>query len=253
MPFLDHLGELRARLLRCGAAFVLTLGSVLMLPSFQESVSIRLFRWLEASLLPPGARLVFLDAFEPAWVILKVGLSLSIVALSPYILYEAFAFAAPAFARERRRTLAGVVAAGGLLFALGMAFAYFLMIPASLRVLIGLGVAAGGTPLLSLDRFYTFVLTMLLVFGVPFELPLVLGFLVRLRLVSLNQLRAMRRFVYLGIVILAAAITPDPTPFSQLFLSAALVALYELGLVACVLFARSEPLESLEGRYSDAA
>ena len=69
---------------------------------------------------------------------------------------------------------------------------------------------------------------------------LVLGFLVRLGVLDLMQLRASRRFVYLGIVIFSAVITPDPTPFSQVLLSIALIGLYELGLLACVFFESSK-------------
>lgn len=252
-PFTDHLEELRTRLLRSLVAFFIVLGAVTVVPSFESSVSTRLFRWLAASVLPPGIHLVFLDAFEPAWVLLKVALALTVFLLSPFLLYQVFAFVAPAFARTAQKTLAAVVLAGAALFLLGMAFAYFLVLTASLRILFAIGTAAGGTPQLTFDRFFSFILTMLLVFGVPFELPLVLGLLMRLGLVTLQQLRASRRFVYLGIVTAAAVITPDPTPFSQLLLSAALIALYELGLLACALFQSRTPSYRLEGRYSDAA
>ena len=247
-PFLDHLGELRVRLLHFSIAFFLVLGIVLMVPSFENSVSIRVFRWLSAGLLPPGTRLVFLDAFEPAWVILKVGMALTCAMLSPYLLYQVFAFVAPAFAQESQKTLALVVVAGTGLFTLGMLFAYTLILPASLSILLGIGIAAGGVAQLTFDRFYTFILTMLLVFGIPFEMPLVLGFLVRLGVVDLIQLRAARRFVYIGIVVFSAVITPDPTPFSQVLLSLALVGLYEVGLLACMFFESPKTVVELEAR-----
>lgn len=73
--------------------------------------------------------MVFLDAFEPAWVILKIGLALTCAVLSPYLLYHLFAFLAPAFAQESQKTLALVVLAGAGLFLAGMAFAYVLILP----------------------------------------------------------------------------------------------------------------------------
>ncbi|MBI4371151.1 MAG: twin-arginine translocase subunit TatC [Elusimicrobia bacterium] len=245
-PFLDHLDEFRTRLLRSLIVFFLVLGIVLMLPSFENSFSIRAFRWLSTGLLPPGTRLVFLDAFEPAWVILKVGLALTSAILSPYLLYQLFAFLAPAFARESQTTIASVIIAGTALFLLGMCLAYALIIPASLRVLLGLGVAAGGVMQLTFDRFYTFVLTMLLVFGIPFEMPVVLGFLVRLEVLNLTQLRDSRRSVYLGIAIFSAVITPDPTAFSQVLLSIALMGLYETTLLAYAIFDRPKMAEALQ-------
>jgi len=230
-PFWEHLGELRSRLIRSIAVFAGFIALFLILPSFHDSFALRLMRHLPISLIPDPYHLIFLDALEPLWVAMKVAFTLALFFSSPYLLFEGISFLAPAFSAAHRKLLIGSVGAGFLLFAGGVYFSYRVMVPVTLDVLLQYGVAAGGQPALTVSSFFGFLLIMLLLFGIPFELPLVMGLLVRSQVVPLDVMMNARRFVYVGIVVVAAVLTPDPTPFSQMILSVVMILLYELGIL----------------------
>lgn len=238
-PVLEHFGELRRRVVRVLIAAAAAFVAVSMIPTLESSLAVRFFRMATASLLPPGTSLVFLDPLEPLWVALKSAGALTAALVGPYALYQAASFLAPAFEERSRRLLVVCCAAAAGLFALGAAVAWTVMIPMGLKLFMAVGAAAGATPALASDRFFGFVLGMIVVCAVPFELPLALALLMRAGVITPAWLREYRRPAYVAILVLAAVITPDPTPVSQLILSAILVFFYELAALAGPLLVQS--------------
>jgi sec-independent protein translocase protein TatC len=223
--FLSHLIELRTRLLRAIVAVFVVL--VALFP-FAKEIYALLARPL-LSVLPQGATMIATDVTGTFLVPLKVTLMAAFLIALPYVLYQAWAFVAPGLYQHEKRLAMPVIVSSCLFFLVGMAFAYFFVFP------IAFGFFAGYTPvgvqmMTDIDKYLSFVLTMFIAFGLTFETPVVVIVLVRLRIVSLEKLRAARPYVIVGAFVLGAIFTP-PDVISQLLLAVPLWLLYELGLV----------------------
>ena len=112
-------------------------------------------------------------------------------------------------------------------------------IPVTIDIFVKYGTSAGAVPMISMDSFTNFLFWMIVIFSLPFELPLVIGMLARAGIVSAKGLRSSRKAAIMIILIFTAVITPDPTPFSMLVLSACLILLYELGIIVAVFTGRA--------------
>jgi sec-independent protein translocase protein TatC len=118
-----------------------------------------------------------------------------------------------------------------LLFEIGFAFTYFLILPTAYKILVGLTTSAEILPLFSINQFMFFTVVSLLLFSLSFEFPLVVTWLTIKGVVTVDTLKEKRKYVYVLIVFVAAIITADPTPFSQLLLSGPLIFLYEVSIL----------------------
>jgi sec-independent protein translocase protein TatC len=121
--------------------------------------------------------------------------------------------------------------AGIILFEIGFSFTYFLILPTAYKILVGLTTGANIIPLFSINQFMFFTVISLLLFSISFEFPLVVTWLTNRGIVSVETLKERRKYVYVLIVLVAAIITADPTPFSQLLLSGPLIFLYEVSIL----------------------
>lgn len=176
-----------------------------------------------------GLALVMLAPGEGFMVRVKLALALGSVAIIPSVMILLWAGATRGWPRRRRWAAGMLIPAALGLFGLGAYFAYDWVIPAALRFLIGFA-RQQLDPLISVASFVSFVIAVVLPFGVLFELPLVVFFLARIGLVTHRTLADRRRYAIVGIFVLAAAITPGPDVFSQLLLAIPLVVLYELSI-----------------------
>src|SRR5579885_83670 len=225
MTIVEHLDELRTRLIRCLAAVAVCF-------AFGLVVAKDVVHWLEA----PAGNITFqaLSLEEPLLVYFKVAFYTGLIVACPYILFEASRFVAPGLRRQERRVLAPVVIGGPVLFA---AFAYYLVLPPMLHFFGSFG--QGMTALNQrLDFYISLVSTVLLYMGLCFQLPIIIFALSFTGLVNSRQLVSIWRYAVLGATVVAAIITPDPTAFSMLIVMAALTGLYFLSILLLKLFGR---------------
>jgi len=231
---LDHLVELRARLLRAVAGLLLLF--VALLPFAN-----RLYAWLAQPLLdklPAGGQLIAVEVASPFSAPLKLAFFAALMVTMPWLLYQAWAFVAPGlYAREKRLAMPLLVSALALFYA-GCAFAYFIVLPAVFAFLQKV-TPAGVAMMTDINAYLDFVLVIFLAFGASFELPVALVILVLLGWVTPQQLREWRGYAIVGIFVVAAVITP-PDVVSQLLLALPMVALYEVGILAARAVARSK-------------
>ena len=223
--FISHLIELRSRLLRSIVAIVVVL--VCLFPWAKDIYAALAAPLLKA--LPHGSTMIATDVTGTFLVPLKVTLMAAFLIALPYVLYQMWAFVAPGLYHHEKRLALPVIFSSVIFFALGMAFAYFIVFP------IAFGFFAGYTPtgvqmMTDIDKYLSFVLTMFVAFGITFEVPVVVVVLVRLGVVSLDKLRSIRGYVIVGAFIVGAIFTP-PDVLSQVMLAVPLWLLYELGLL----------------------
>ena len=223
--FISHLIELRSRLLHSIVAVVVVL--VCLFPWAKDIYAALAAPLLKA--LPHGSTMIATDVTGTFLVPLKVTLMAAFLIALPYVLYQAWAFVAPGLYQHEKRLVLPVLFSSCLFFLVGMAFAYYFVFP------IAFGFFAGYTPpgvqmMTDIDKYLSFVLTMFIAFGLTFETPVVVIVLVRLGVVSLEKLRAIRGYVIVGAFVVGAIFTP-PDVLSQVMLAVPLWLLYELGLL----------------------
>jgi len=223
--FISHLVELRNRLLHAIIAVVVAL--VCLFPWAKDIYAVLAAPLLKA--LPAGATMIATDVTGTFLVPLKVTLMAAFLVALPYVLWQMWAFIAPGLYHHEKKLAVPVILSSFLFFLIGMAFAYFFVFP------VAFGFFAGYTPpgvqmMTDIDKYLSFVLTMFIAFGITFETPVIVIVLVRLRLVTLEKLKAIRSYVIVGAFVVGAIFTP-PDVVSQLLLAIPLWLLYELGIL----------------------
>jgi len=224
--FISHLIELRSRLLRSIIAVVVVL--LCLVPWAKEIYALLAAPLLKA--LPKGSTMIATDVTGTFLVPLKVTLMAAFLLALPYVLYQMWAFVAPGLYQHEKRLALPVIVSSVLFFALGMAFAYFIVFPVAFGFFAGYA-PAGVQMMTDIDKYLSFVLTMFIAFGVTFETPVVVIVLVHFGVVSLAKLRSLRGYVIVGAFIVGAIFTP-PDILSQVMLAVPLWLLFELGLLA---------------------
>jgi len=223
---LDHLVELRARLLRAIVGLLAVF--VLLLPFANDLYALLAQPLLDK--LPAGGQLIAVEVASPFLAPLKLAFFVALVLAMPWLLYQLWAFVAPGLYRRERKLALPLLASALTLFYAGCAFAFYLVLPAVFAFLAKV-TPAGVAMMTDINAYLDFVLVIFLAFGLSFELPVALVILVLLGWVTPRQLREARGYAVVGIFIVAAIITP-PDVVSQLLLAIPMVLLYELGIVA---------------------
>jgi len=219
MPFLDHLEELRRRLITCFLAIL-----IFSIAGYFFADGILEF------LTRPVDEVYFMGITEAFAVKIKVALLFGLFLSVPLIFFQLWRFVAPGlYAREIRMVLP-VVAGMSFFFLGGALFCFYAVLPLGIKFLLGFGTAKM-KPLLSVEKYISFVGWMTVAFGAVFQLPVVTFILGRLGLVDAAMLRHGRRYAVVGILIVAAVATPSPDVFSQLLLAGPLYSLYELSII----------------------
>jgi len=232
----EHLLELRKRLK--WAVLFLGIGFA---ASYHWSIPI--FHFLMRPVLaalPEGEKsLHFSSSVEPFFIYLKVGLYSGLFLALPAILWQVWAFVAPGLYRKERRTILPFVAAATLFFVSGAAFCYLVILQPAFDFLIN---SAGPDikPVLMMDTQLSLVMTLLLAFGIIFELPLVLTFLSMVGIVDHKFLSKYRRHAIVLNVILAAIITPTGDPVNLALMAIPMVLCYELGVIGARIFRKKD-------------
>ncbi len=229
---IGHLVELRARLLR---AVLAVLAIFIALLPFANRIYTLLSEPLRAK-LPVGTQMVAIDVASPFLTPIKLALFVALILAMPVVLYQLWAFVAPGLYRHEQKLARPLLVSAVLLFYVGCAFAYFLVLPAVFGFLTG--VAPEGVAMMTdISRYLDFVLVLFLAFGFSFEVPVAVVILVLLGWVSVEQLRESRGYVIVGAFVVAAVITP-PDVISQLMLAIPMCLLYEIGLLVARSIAR---------------
>ena len=234
MPFLDHLEELRWRIIYSLAALVIGIAI-----GFLVTFKLDLIGVLQRPVIPylRGQTLVFTHPGDTFSAILQMSFVVGIVVALPVIGYNVWAFLSPALYRHERRVVIPVLLAATLLFLAGVALAYFLVLPLTLKFLFGLE-AQSLTPMITVSEYFGFVTSMCLAFGGVFEVPIVIVGLSALGIVSPQTLGKFRRYAVI-IYGAAAIITPGDLLTTTIALAVPLYLLYELSVaVSYVIFRR---------------
>lgn len=232
MSFLEHLGELRKRIIwsiiPAGIGVAVTL-------YFTD----RIMRFLTRPLTRIKADLVFTTPTEAFWTYMKVAMVAGIFVAMPFILYQVWAFVAPGLHKHERKYAGPFVIFGSLLFIGGGAFALLIIVPYASTFLVNFGTEQLGLkPMITISSYIDFVTKFTLAFGLVFELPLVLTVLSMIGIVTPRFLSKNRKYAILINFIIAAILTPTPDIVNQTLMAGPLCILYEVGIVMARIFGK---------------
>ncbi len=248
MPFLDHLEELRWRLIYAFGSLLVAVGL-----GFWIALQFDVVRILAAPILPliPEHKLVYTHPGEGFSIIVNVATTIGLVIAGPIILYQVWAFLSPALLKHEKRVAVGVLFSGAILFVSGAALAYFVVIPLALPWLFTFG-GTSLVPLITAEEYFSFAFAMVLTFGVSFELPIVVLALAVLGIVTPQFLSKYRRHAIVLIVIIGAFLTPGDMVWTTIWLSVPLYALYEISVVAAYFIYRRKQRRRAAAEAEDA-
>jgi len=237
MPFLDHLEELRWRIIWALTAAMLGVGIGLFLVLRFNVIAL-----LERPILPylHGHHLVATHPTDGLRLTVTASIWIGVALSFPVVLYQAWMFLAPALYAKEKRLLSAALAGGVVLFALGGAFAFGIVLPLSLPMLFQLfGNALD--PMITADNYFDLVFSLIITFGVAFELPVVVLLLAAARLVTPAFLRKYRRHAIVAIITVGAFLTPGGDVTPTIALALPLYGLYELSVIVAQMIWRQRP------------
>jgi sec-independent protein translocase protein TatC len=229
LTLVEHLDELRTRIIVCVAVF----GVALALCFWQNHLLLEI---ASGPLPSDHEKLITFGITEPFTTTLTVSVYGALVLSLPIILYQLYAYVLPAFSAAERKVVLPILVLFPILFVAGIAFAYFVVMPAAVKFLLNFNDSQFNIQVRARD-YYSFFSSTMLAAGLIFQLPLAILAVVRLGIVKVEQLTANRRYAYLAIAILAAAL-PGVDPVSMLIEMVPLLVLYELSILLARAFGR---------------
>ena len=238
LPFTGHLDELRKRLITCfiaiGIGFV---GSY----AFKDKLFAILVNPL-VSVMEAGDTLIFTGLPEAFFTYLKVALLSGIMLAAPVIIYQFWMFVTPGLYKKERRILIPIVILSSVFFIGGSLFGYFIVFPWGFKFFLGFATETI-RPLPSMKEYLSFSAKLLFAFGLVFELPIVLTFLARIGIVSVDFLKKNRKYALLLFFAGAAILTP-PDVVTQIMMALPLMVLYEISIIGARIFGKKKPEEA---------
>ncbi|MDI6856735.1 MAG: twin-arginine translocase subunit TatC [Dehalococcoidia bacterium] len=224
LTILEHLQELRQRLMIAAGALILaTVGSLV------------LTNWLLGWLTAPArnsvedVRIIFTDPLGYWGAYFRVALLSGVTIAMPVIVYEVLAFVGPGLTRQERRWVYPLVIGASLAFVAGGAFAYYIELPPALRFLLNSG--GGIEPFINVTSYIDFITRLMLVTGIVFEMPLVIMALAKLHVVSSRKLISWWRYAIVLAFVAAAVVTPSIDPVTQSLVAGPIIVLYFTGII----------------------
>ena len=224
-PLIEHLLELRTRILRALVAIVLVF---LCLFAFSNQIYDELSEPLRSQ-LPDGGTMIATDVISPFMAPLKFTFFVSAMLAMPYVLYQIWSFIAPGLYANEKKIAMPLFASSVLLFYSGIAFAYFVVIQLVTGFIINIAPDSIAV-MTDINSYLNFVLKLFFAFGLAFEIPIATILLVKAGVTSTQSLAEKRPYIIIGCLIIGMFLTP-PDVFSQLFLAGPMWILFELGLV----------------------
>jgi sec-independent protein translocase protein TatC len=230
MTLLEHLEELRGRLVAMMVALLVGIGvSVLPIPTM-NSLTGFLFELISNQARASGVNVISTGPGETFFTYLEVAMVVGAAIAMPVIIYEVLAFVSPALYANEKKYLYMAVPGVFFSFICGIVFCYYLTLPFATKFLAGF-LANDVQPFWSVEKYASFVATFLFWVGVMFELPIVMFFLSKLGVVSHRRLASFRKYAFVLAFVIGAAITPTPDPINQTIISMPIYLLFELGVI----------------------
>jgi sec-independent protein translocase protein TatC len=246
MSFLEHLDELRVRLLHSVVALVVAFG---LCWNYHEQIFHFLTEPMRA--FDPNVKFIYTGPSEALILYMKMAFFVGIFVASPYILWQVWRFIAPGLYPSEKGWAIPFIAMGSFFFVAGAGFGHYYLFPVTFRFLGGFG----GTDmqfLPKIDEYFSFYSWFLLGLGVVFQLPVVIFVLARIGLVTAGFLMRQFKWAVLGSFIVAAIITPTPDMVVQTTLAIPMIALYLLGVLVAFLFGRKRRVPAPDGVSAEA-
>ncbi|MDT7519636.1 twin-arginine translocase subunit TatC [Rhodoferax sp. TBRC 17660] len=231
-PFVQHLMELRDRLVKAAIAVGIAMAVLALYPG-PAALYDFLAQPLIAS-LPEGGKLIATSVISPFLVPLKIMLMTAFLIALPVVLWQLWAFVAPGLYSHEKKLVLPLVVSSTVLFFVGVAFCYFFVFGQVFKFIQSFAPKSiAATP--DIEAYLDFVLSMFLAFGLAFEVPIVVVVLARMGIVSIEKLKAFRSYFIVLAFVIAAIVTP-PDVVSQLALAIPMCILYEIGIWAAQIF-----------------
>ena len=223
--FISHLTELRDRVIRSLLVILILFGACFY-------VAPELMKFLAQPLqhaLPPGSHAVFIAGEGAFFTLTKMSLLAAVLLSLPWVLYQAWAFVSPGLYAHERRFVGPLIILSVVFLLVGIGFAYSLVLPVAYKFFFSFAEKTGADVMQDLQRYWDFTLSIFFGFGLAFQVPVVEMLMIKLGMVSVDDLRQARRYVLVGAFVVAAVLTP-PDVLSQFMLAIPLMLLYELGI-----------------------
>ncbi|MGB9642308.1 MAG: twin-arginine translocase subunit TatC [Candidatus Ratteibacteria bacterium] len=234
--FFDHLEELRRRILFILLWFFLCCAISYV---FNNQILKLVIQPLNSFQKSP----VFVSPVEPFFSVIKLTLFFGLLLSCPFIFFQIYVFVKPALSIEQARNFLFCLIAGLVLFYAGILSGYYFIVPMGLKILF----AFGGNlivPLVTIGYYLTFFIWISLMLGIVFQLPVVLAFLGISEIISIGQMKKLRKFVYVGAFVISAIITPTTDAITQTIIAGTLIFLYEITLIFLWIFLKHKILEN---------
>lgn len=245
MPITEHLIELRRHLIHMfGAVIVVFLALVGFSRPIYDGFSAPL-----VALLPPNSTMIATDITSPFIAPIKLTLFVAIFIAMPYILYQIWAFVAPGLYKHEKKIALPVLVASIVLFYVGVAFAYFVVLTSVLKFFITFS-PANVLPMTDIQSYLDFVLKLFLVFGLTFEIPVLTLLLVLAGVVSVQSLADKRRYIIVACFGISAIVTP-PDGLSMVLLAIPMWLLFELGLIFARVLVKEKQAIAIEKELAE--
>ena len=223
--FISHLTELRDRVIRSLLVILILFGACFY-------VAPALMKFLAQPLqhaLPPGSHAVFIAGEGAFFTFTKMSLLAAVLLSLPWVLYQAWAFVSPGLYAHERRFVGPLIILSVVFLLVGIGFAYSFVLPVAYKFFFSFAEKTGADVMQDLQRYWDFTLSIFFGFGLAFQVPVVEMLMIKLGMVSVDDLRQARRYVLVGAFVVAAVLTP-PDVLSQFMLAIPLMLLYELGI-----------------------
>lgn len=235
----DHLEEFATRLRRALTALALATFVIMMAPSdpaqilklnfsdYRPLIS-SILEFIQESLLPVGVDLIAFNWLDPFYIYFLVAFIIAFLATLPYLSWELYKFITPALYEHERKGIFTFVIVVVLLFGVGAAYAWFLLLPTTFSVLYNFVSQSRVLPVFAVKDFYNMVAFGLLGSGIFYTFPVIIWIIVKADLLEVESLKRNRKQLFVGLLFVTAILSPDPTPFTMLLMSVPFYILYEI-------------------------
>ena len=247
MPFFDHLGELRKRLIY-SVVFMTVAACVCY------SYAPELFNLLRQPLADlPSQKMIVLGPMEMFMTYIKLALLAALFVSSPFVLWQIWQFVSPGLHAHEKRWVVPFVVLGSLFFIGGAAFCFYLVLPASFRYLVDMVPSVSVEAHYSVSLYFSLVMQLMLAFGLVFELPLIMTVLGASGLVSAAAFARFRKYWIVIAAIIGGVLTPTPDPFTQMMMAVPLMVFFEMGIIGARLMQKKPAAVTASGASIEAS